>query len=278
MMATTETTARLTNPDTVTAQAAVEPTASDESLASDLRQVYAALFRSYADEMLKPNDEFDPTARWDGTEWAERISEAPVRLLSWIDVTALIEHHPERVLALWARVKREAREELAGGHRAALALKPGTDPWERAQFLAIRDSFIDEWTPRGGMERALIDQMAMAHSQYLGWMQRLDAERESRALWPENAGYRKGREEPPRVTSTEAVAEAAAMAERFQRVFVRAIRTLRDLRRYAPSVVVQSAGQVNVGAVQTNQISRHSDESAVSPSAESDATLARSGG
>ena len=30
------------------------------------------------------------------------------------------------------------------------------------------------------------------------------------------------------------------------RVFVRSIRTLRGLRRYSPSVVVQSAGQVNV--------------------------------
>jgi hypothetical protein len=50
------------------------------------------------------------------------------------------------------------------------------------------------------------------------------------------------------------------MAERFQRLFVRAVRTLRDLRRYAPTVVVQNAGQVNVAAVQTNQVTRCADD------------------
>ena len=45
---------------------------------------------------------------------------------------------------------------------------------------------------------------------------------------------------------------APAMAERWQRLFVRAARTLRDLRRYASSVVVNGAAQVNVAAVQQN--------------------------
>jgi hypothetical protein len=254
MIATATMTTPIEPSDAVAARTAAEPTIGDENLANDLRHVYAALFRSYADEMVKPDAESDPSARWGGPEWADRVVEAPARLLSWTDITALIEQHPERVLELWARVKQEASEELASGHRAALALNDGSGPWERAQFLAIRDAFIDEWNPRGGIEVALIDQMATAHAQYLGWLERLQAERANRSLTAAINGRQTSQYEPPRVTSAEAVEEAAAMAERFQRVFVRAIRTLRDLRRFTPSVVVQNAGQVNVAAVQTNQV------------------------
>ena len=45
---------------------------------------------------------------------------------------------------------------------------------------------------------------------------------------------------------------AATMADRFQKMFVRALRALRDLRRYAPTVVVQHAQQVNLGQQQLN--------------------------
>lgn len=44
-----------------------------------------------------------------------------------------------------------------------------------------------------------------------------------------------------------AIDQAANMVDRFNRIFVRAIRQLRDLLRYTPQVVVKSAGQVNVG-------------------------------
>jgi hypothetical protein len=37
------------------------------------------------------------------------------------------------------------------------------------------------------------------------------------------------------------------MVERFHRLFLRTLRALRDLRRYTTAVVVQHAGQVNVG-------------------------------
>ena len=43
-----------------------------------------------------------------------------------------------------------------------------------------------------------------------------------------------------------AMDQSEAMANRFHRMFLRGLRALRDLRRYAPAVVVQNAGQVNV--------------------------------
>ena len=43
-----------------------------------------------------------------------------------------------------------------------------------------------------------------------------------------------------------------AMAERWNRVFLRTLRALRDLRRYAPTVMIQNAEQVNIGGQQLN--------------------------
>jgi hypothetical protein len=94
--------------------------------------------------------------------------------------------------------------------------------------------------------------MATAHAEYLGWLERLHAERQDRAVWTNILERNTVQYEPPRISSAEAVEEAAAMAERFHRLFVRAVRTLRELRRFTPSVVVQNAGQVNVGAQQVN--------------------------
>ena len=40
--------------------------------------------------------------------------------------------------------------------------------------------------------------------------------------------------------------------ERFHGIFLRTLKALRDLRRQVPGVVVQNAGQVNVGQQQLN--------------------------
>ncbi len=42
------------------------------------------------------------------------------------------------------------------------------------------------------------------------------------------------------------------MVDRFNRLFLRTLRALRDLRRYASSVTIQSAQQVNIGTQQVN--------------------------
>ena len=61
-----------------------------------------------------------------------------------------------------------------------------------------------------------------------------------------------GAARPPRIEAAEWLEQAAMMADRFNRLFLRTLRALRDLRRYGPTVVVQNAGQVNVGAQQLN--------------------------
>ena len=58
---------------------------------------------------------------------------------------------------------------------------------------------------------------------------------------------RNGWWEPRTLGAAEALDQSAQMAERWQKLFVRALRALRDLRRHAPPVVLAAPGsQVNV--------------------------------
>ena len=222
------------------------------SLVREMESAHAEMLRFRVEEYRETVDAADHTLRRTDDQQLECALRMEPSHLSWFDLSTIAGHSPEQALLTWRGVVDEASDELESGHRAANALEAQSGPWDRAQFLAIRESFVEEWKPRGGVELALIDQMATAHAQYLFWLERLHQEGVSRALRPANAERRKPMNEPPRVMSAEAVEEAAAMAERFQRLFVRAVRTLRDLRRYSPTVVVQNASQVNVGHQQVN--------------------------
>ncbi len=48
------------------------------------------------------------------------------------------------------------------------------------------------------------------------------------------------------------------MVDRFNRLFLRTLRALRDLRRYSPALVVQGSAQINVAERQVN-VNRASD-------------------
>jgi hypothetical protein len=57
---------------------------------------------------------------------------------------------------------------------------------------------------------------------------------------------------PAVASEHEALEQAAAMVDRYNKIYLRSLRALRDMRRDAPKVVVQNASQVNVGAQQIN--------------------------
>jgi hypothetical protein len=63
---------------------------------------------------------------------------------------------------------------------------------------------------------------------------------------------KRGGWDPPRVSEAQAIEQTATMIDRFNKILLRTLRALRDLRRYAPAVVIQNAGQVNVGGQQVN--------------------------
>ena len=54
------------------------------------------------------------------------------------------------------------------------------------------------------------------------------------------------------MSDAEAVEQAAAMVERYHRIFLRTLRAVCDMRRHGGPVIVRDGGQVNVAQQQVN--------------------------
>jgi hypothetical protein len=182
-----------------------------------------------------------------------RIMDCPPEEVTWADLEDLARKGPELALRRWEEVREAARGELQGGERAARVMEGYNSlAWKRAQFLALREELVAEWRPRSGIEGQLIDQLAQAQTAMYFWQERLmlrgsvEPLRERRDM-EEREGW-----EPARVSEHQAVEQAAAMVDRFNRMFLRTLRALRDQRKVPLAVVVQNAGQVNVGQQQVN--------------------------
>ena len=147
---------------------------------------------------------------------------------------------------------RQARAEIKDGRRGARAVAYGTlTPLDEARYLALVEELSEGWNPRNGIERTLIEQMAQAHIQYLHWQHRLN-KISSGMAWEEPKRPSASGKEPwlARVTQSEAANQAANMADRSQRMFLRTQRALRDLRRH--SVTIERVDQLNMGEQQVN--------------------------
>ena len=225
------------------------------SIASELARTYAAMVRYCRKEYDLTLEEADQKMRelMDGAGGNDWALTRPPEEVDWWQLTELTEHGPERAIAAWERVKYLAREELASGHRAATAAH-GTlgRPWDRARLLAIREAFRKEWQPSEGIEAALIDVLAQAHYVYLFWLERLMSRATFDANYEDGDIRRTGKWQLPRLAEAEAIHQAAAMVDRFNRLFMRTLRGLRDLRRYATKVTIERAGQANIGEQQVN--------------------------
>jgi hypothetical protein len=152
--------------------------------------------------------------------------------LTWDDLQETVGPTGERAADRWEEVQQAAREAVQGGHWAASAVEGRrARPWQRALFLAVREELARGWGPLCGVERQLVDHMAQAQAAMYFFQELLFA----------------------RLDHLPDLAEqAAAMADRFSRMFARTLRALQNLRRHAPPVVVRNAGQVNVGHQQLN--------------------------
>ncbi len=195
----------------------------------------------------------------------ERVGERTLASLSWHDLSLVGDLEPDRSVHLWLKIMQEAREDLDSGHQAARAVEVGDDssPMERARFLVLRQSFAEDWKPRGGMEWALIDQITQALMMQEHWLKVLQVRirnqqaRDRQELDHMNSPARetrsiRGNWVAPRVSDVDAQEQAMGMVERWNRIYVRLQRQLRDLRRYAPPVVVNNGGQVNIAHQQVN--------------------------
>lgn len=195
----------------------------------------------------------------EGEEDRQAKEEIDPEQLSWLELSALeVRGEEELALELWEECRRAAIEEVRGGHRAARAIEAGVEggPMGRARFLAIRDELRAEWRPTPGSESLLVDQLAQAHAMYERALELyvyrstyggLSTTDEERRLAKQHGTYL-----CPRITEQESLEASLQAADRWQRSFLRTLRALRDLRRHAPQIVVQHAGQVNVGQQQVN--------------------------
>ncbi len=170
--------------------------------------------------------------------------------VSWHDLETLVREDAALPAQAWQTIKDFALEHHRRGLptiEAATNLY-GQSPYERAQMLALRNELRRDWQPQNGIEAAIIEQMALAHWQYFQWINRLTT---LETMHDRHLRREQGDATLPRVNEAQASDTAAAMSDRFNRIFLRCVRSLRDLRRY-PVTVNAPGGQVNIGEKQVN--------------------------
>lgn len=187
-------------------------------------------------------------------EWRRNCVEGlPIEEISWGHLAAVAEVNTDDCFKLWSRVREAADDDLQIGKRGAKVVGDNTSPYSFAQYLAIRDSFADQWQPRGGIESAMIEMLAVSYSLQMYWST-IAHERAIRTHDEQRKkiqGYELNGWKSPYQSEADAVDQAHRLADGYNRQFLRVLRQLRDLRRYAP-VVIQNAQQVNVGNHQVN--------------------------
>jgi hypothetical protein len=186
-------------------------------------------------------------------DYLEIVLSRPPDEVSWFELENLLQSDPERAMQRWEEIKQAALEELRSGHRASQPIEEyASTPWKRVRFLALRQELADGWQPRTGVERQLLETMAQAQAAAEHWQGLLTTRVSMEAMASVVRQDEKRRWEPPRVSEAKAVEQAANMVDRFNRIFLRTLRALRDLHRGPQPVFVQNAGQVNVAQEQVN--------------------------
>ena len=239
-----------TEPTAVVPRTEDAPAREAGSLAREMAHAHQQMLTYYTRDLGLGTEE--ALARASGGADIERAEATPADQLDWWTISGVAQVDPERAARLWERALDEARDELMSGHRSARAVEAHGGPWQRAQYLAVLQAFIDAWEPRGGIEAALIDSLAQAFTSQLFWQARLTVLSSTEALRQDRGIKQRGGWEPPTVDAAAAIDQAAAMVDRFNRLFARTLRALRDLRRYTSQVVVQNVGQLNLAQAQVN--------------------------
>jgi len=226
------------------------------SIVQEMAQAFIGTIEFYKADYggAKPHDEAVKEVLSMNERRREYVEGLQPEKVDWTHIAAVAEISMNDGLILWAKVREASDEELESGRRAAKVTGDNIQPYALAQFLAIRDSFADQWQPNGGIESAMIDMLTIAFSLQMYWStiahQRAfqtynDQYKEIEKL--ESAGWKS-----PYQYQANAVEQAHRLADGYNRQFLRVLRQLRDLRRYAPVTIQNNGGQVNVGAQQVN--------------------------
>jgi hypothetical protein len=211
----------------------------------------ARLVDQYRQAMrLSAQEAFDQATQPMSKYQQERVMTCRPQDVSFLDIEQLLVADRGAAERRFAQIQREALDELQSGYRAAKMSLDST-LWDRVEFLALRKELADQWQPRNGMERQLIDTMAQAQTSWFCWLRATNNWAAAFEV-PRQGPRDRIPKEMQSITAADAMERAGAMADRYNKIFLRTLRALRDLRRYNPVVVVQNAGQVNVGGQQVN--------------------------
>ncbi len=174
--------------------------------------------------------------------------------IDWHELSYAEQNEPGAGLEVYDHIKQDACDELESGQRAANIVESAFRPWVRAQFLALRESFITDWQPKGSMELRLIEMLAQLYSAYEYWMQ-MAVQRAAVECEIETYKIREnGKWRSMSVDGNAEMQQAADMADKFNRLFLRTLRQLRDLRRYAVPILINNPEQVNIAAEGGQQV------------------------
>jgi hypothetical protein len=225
------------------------------TLAMDLARAYQRMVQFYHHQLEMALPDADQRAR--GLDYSPeeaaadlaRIRDRPPDQVSWFDLNRLVERDPAAMDVVWEDIKEAAYRELVSGQRTAKALTWDSRPWERARFLAIRESLRGEPPPQPGIETALVDLAAEAYADYLEWTEHLHMQAGTEVQSEKQILEHDGAWRPMRLSYAEAIEHSSTMAERAHRRFLRTVAALGQLRQTAPVYVAQ-AGQVNIGQQQ----------------------------
>lgn len=204
--------------------------------------------------------------------------------LSWYQMDHLFRKNPDCAQQVWDELKDQAVVDFESGHFAAQLFEQAEwqkNVWKRAHFAAIFQMMIESYEPQNAVELQMVEMAAVEYFLWRHWIEvhvrraTTEPRRESYDYkeWAEkNAEARTyyggqthtrkrqshwtdGFWDIPYQSEADALEQALEMADRCRRAYLATVRSLRDWRRYNPSVIVQNAEQVNIaadGATQTN--------------------------
>lgn len=225
------------------------------AIADLIGEQYRSRVRHYKKILLEPDspykEELTPEvihSRATSGAPIEYILEQRVNDISWRDIQGMFEKDPEAAGIIYQTIKKVAREGIAAGMLSAEAIKRGDTPYKHAQYGVVLEGFEKAWKPRDAIEQSMVETLVQAYLAYNHWLGIASAAAEYSYNAIERDNERDGRWQPPRLSADETIERAMLMADRFNRLYLRTLRQMRDLRRYSVPVTINNPKQVNIAA------------------------------
>ena len=183
----------------------------------------------------------------------EKLRGTAFHRIKWDDLMAALEEDSEQATLCLQAIYDRAGDFINAGLYASTALDLKM-PFERGQFTFIRLGFHDDWQPRGAIEASMVDTLAQCYVAWQYWLTRLSQAANNIDSASEQIKknkkhrYDEDRWDPPRMMAIEYLDHCTQMADRFNRMFLRVLRQMRDLRRYSVPVTINNPKQVNIAA------------------------------